>query len=72
MEFDIVHRAGKIKWKNSIWSDAPGSPAGKVEEGWRRRRRKRRRRYNGEGDSESGYPIHRLDSHANMKGRFTM
>lgn len=31
MEFDIAHRTGKIKWKNSIWSDAPGSPTGKVE-----------------------------------------
>jgi len=31
MEFDIVHRAGKIKWKNSIWSDAPGSLARKEE-----------------------------------------
>jgi len=32
MEFDIVHRVGKIKWKNSIWSDAPV----RVPEKWKR------------------------------------
>lgn len=59
MEFDIVHRAGKIKWKNSIWSDAL--------EKWKRNEEEKegiRER----SDTELGQPIHRFDSRANMKG----